>query len=130
MLVPLTFAFVPLENMRIIKFECPAEIEKLTREIAECKDMLVLLEKDRRRSLLSRHASEVIKSKMKTLTIEQVVALVRLTSMVRGFLGRTRVKRIKTSQLAMEVGILSAMANTVQGKEKHKTRTSIILLYF
>ena len=95
------------------------EIQALTAEITECKEMIRRLETDRRRSLLSRHASEIVKQKMVTLTIPQVVALVRLTSMVRGFLARARVRRIQTSRLAVEVGVLSAMPNTIQGTILH-----------
>jgi uncharacterized protein (DUF1810 family) len=95
--------------------EAHANVTKLTSEVAECKDIVRVLENDRRRSILGRQASEVVKTKMKLLTFTQMVALIRLTSMVRGFLGRARVRRIKTSHLALEVGVLFAMASTLQG---------------
>lgn len=98
-----------------LQHEAETQVRKLTAEIAECKEIVRLLENDRRRSILGRQASEIIKTKMASLSIEQVVALIKLTSMVRGFLGRSRVRRIKTSNLAIEVGVLFAMANTVQG---------------
>lgn len=91
------------------------EVRKLTAEIAECKEIVRLLEKDRRSSILRRQASEVVKTKISKLSIEQVVALIKLTSLVRGFLGRARVRRMKTTKLAIEVGILYAMAGTIQG---------------
>lgn len=95
--------------------EARAEVQRLSSEIDQCRTIIRVLETERRRSLLSRHASERVMERMNSLTMENVVALVRLTSMVRGFLGRSRVKRIKTAHMAQEVGILSAMPNTVQG---------------
>jgi hypothetical protein len=96
--------------------EARAETEKLVGEIAECRAMLRTLETERRRSLLGRSVSEVVKAKAGALTMAQAAAIVKLTSVVRGFLGRIRFKRIKTEKLALEVGILSAMPNTVQGR--------------
>jgi chromosome segregation ATPase len=96
--------------------EARAEIQKLQREMENCRDIIKSLESERRRSILSRRVSELMQEKFELLSIENVVALVKLTSMVRGFLGRARVKRLKASQLALEVGILSALNNTVQGE--------------
>lgn len=97
--------------------EARAEITKLREEMEQCRVIIRTLEAERRRSILSRHVSEIFREKLQKLSIENVVALVRLTSMVRGFLGRARVKRIKASQIASEVGILSALANTIQGRD-------------
>lgn len=112
--------------------EANAEVQKLTAEMENCRSIVRTLEADRRRSLLNRQANEAVRTKMANLSIENVVALVRLTSLARGFLGRARVKRIKATQLAQDVGILSAMANTVQGKlascDSHFACSALLML--
>eukprot|EP00981_Chlorochromonas_danica_P010651 scaffold3296_cov159-Ochromonas_danica.AAC.18 len=42
--------------------------------------------------------------------------LIRLTSIIRGFLARKRVKRLKLTRLADDTGVLVAMENTLQGE--------------
>lgn len=96
-------------------YDCQATVQTLNEEIAQCKDIIHHLESHRRRSQLSYAATEQIKAKIAKLTIEQGVALIKLTSMARGFIGRARVKRIHTSMQAQEAGLLYAMANTKQG---------------
>lgn len=96
-------------------FDCQALVHTLHEEIAQCKEIITHLEGDRRRNQLTHQQTERFNKKASTLSIEQVVALVKLTSIVRGFLGRARVRRLQVSKLARESGILHAMANTKQG---------------
>jgi hypothetical protein len=91
--------------------------------------MLRTLETERRRSLLGRSMSEVVKAKSNALSFAQAASLIKLTSVVRGFLGRVRFKRFKTQKLALEVGILSAMPNTIQGKSIGVIPERAVLIY-
>lgn len=98
-------------------YDCQATVQTLNEEISQCKEIIRHLESHRRRSQLSYAAAEQMKAKIAKLTIEQVVALIKLTSMVRGFIGRARVRRIQTSKQAQEAGLLYAMSNTKQGEK-------------
>ncbi len=96
-------------------FDCQALVHTLHEEIAQCKEIITHLEGDRRRNQLTHQQTERFNKKIAMLSIEQVVALIKLTSITRGFLGRARVRRLQISKLARESGILHAMANTKQG---------------
>ena len=99
-------------------FDCQASVHTLHEEIAQCKEIITHLEGDRRRTQLNHQQTERFNKRMATLSIEQVVALIKLTSITRGFLGRARVRRLQVSKLARESGILHAMANTKQGSSR------------
>ncbi len=68
--------------------------------------------------LKAKHAdsvAQVFATRLLMLTAAHKKALVRITALVRGFIARKKVRRLKLSRLADDTGVLVAMENTKQG---------------
>ena len=109
------------------------EATLLRRQVMECQGMVEMLTKEKYK-LANKDKLDTFQQTLNNL-IENasrlnMSAYIKLSSVVRGFNSRNRVKKMKLFRLAHETGVLVAMKNTVQGESGWYVGPNGTIFYF